>query len=147
MSPSDATARPYTAARGTWVTDVQPTDQVRALVTGEAATSASRATRRRNKEEGSPWTPFAQYHEAAQYTSGADAACAELPESKGRIALLPLDVSRPGACENWRRSGQAAAAYPVGVGLVAMERLAEIDNQHRADAQLSDAAKKAPALN
>ena len=68
MSPSDATARTYTAAQGTVVTDVRLADQIRALAAGEAAASDSRAARRRRNEEESPRTPFGQDHGAARQT-------------------------------------------------------------------------------
>ena len=146
MSPSDATASTYDAARGASVTDVQLAAQIRALTAGEAATSDSRATRRRRCEEESPRTPFAQGRGAAQQTSGADATSAKLPGGKDRVVLLPLDVGKPEAYENWRRSAQAAVACRAGVDPVAMEYLAEIDNPHRADAQLADAAQQVTAL-
>ena len=62
------------------------------------------------------------------------------------MALLPLDVGKPGAYENWRRSAQAAVACRAGVDPVTMEYIAEIDNPQRSDAQLAGAAQKVPAL-
>ena len=146
MSPSDTTARTRNTAQGTSVTDVQLAAQIRALAAGEAATSDSRATRRRRCEEESPRTPFAQGRGAAPQTGGAEVASAKLADGKDRIVLLPLDVGKPEAYENWRRSAQAAVACRAGVDPVAMEYIAEVDNPHRADAQLADAAQKVPAL-
>ena len=95
MSPSDATARAYPVVQGTSVTDVRLADQIRALAAGETVTSASRETRRRRLEEESPRTPFAQDHGAERHPSGPDAAITKLPDGKGRIVLLPLDVGKP----------------------------------------------------
>ena len=139
-SPSDATVRARNAAQGTSVTDVQLAAQIRALAAGEAATSDSRATRRRRCEEESPRTPFAQGRGAAPQTGGAEVASAKLADGKDRIVLLPLDVGKPEAYENWRRSAQAEVACRAGVDPVAMEYIAEVDNPHRADAHLADAA-------
>ena len=82
MSPNDATVRARNAAQGTSVTDVQLAAQIRALAAGEAATSDSRAMRRRRCEEESPRTPFAHGRGAAQNTSGADATTTKLPDGK-----------------------------------------------------------------
>ena len=67
---------------------------------------------------------------------------AKLLDGKDRIVLLPLDVGKPETYKNWRRSAQAAVACRAGVDPVAMEYIAEIDNQHRSDAQLAEAAQK-----
>ena len=75
-----------------------------------------------------------------------------LPQESQTAGLLPLDVGKPEAYENWRRSAQAAVACRAGVDPVAMEYIAEIDNQQRLGAQLagafeapgSRAASKAP---
>ena len=77
------------------------------MVSGEAGASALRATRRRRDEEDSPRTPLANGHGAAQQTSGPDATSAKVTDVKDRIVLLPLDVGRPDAYENWRRNAQA----------------------------------------
>ena len=146
MSPSDATARTRTAAQGTVVTDAQLADQIRALAAGEAATSDSRATRRRRYEEESPRTPFEQDHGAAQQPGGPDVVSAKLQDGKDRIALLSLDAGKHETYENCRRSAQAAVACRAGVDPVAMEYIAEIDNPQRSDAQLAGAAHKVPTL-
>ena len=141
-SPSDATALPHTTARGVWPNAPKPDDQAYALGAGETATPAARM-RRRREEEDSPRTPFTQDHGAAQR---ADAVSTKLQDGKDRIALLPLDLDKPEAYENWRRSTQAAVACRAGMDAVAMEYLTEIDNPQSTDAQLSSAAKKVPAL-
>ena len=87
-----STARTHAASKGTFVTDVQIAGQIRAMAAGEAAAAASCATKRR--------TPPAQDHDAAQHTSGPDAASAKLPGGKDRIAPRPLNAGRPKAYEN-----------------------------------------------
>ena len=130
--------------------DVGLADQVRALVGGEAGSSALPAARRRREDEPQePHTPTRQQRQGAAHQQARSAEAGAHADTKladGKIVLRALDVGKPEAYDNWRRSAQAAVACRAGVDPVAMEYLAEIDNPLRSDAEVAAVAKRVPML-